>query len=128
MQRANEDAPHDLRDAFILGVGHGIARRRLGEGWRPRRAAIAWERRDFGEARMVYAASDVEQVSFAGAKRRASAALAKSSRVASWAAAKAFQYSPGMLFRAAQLRIVWIVTVRPRLRLTAMGPPASWII
>lgn len=66
MQRPHEDAVNDLRDAGVFGVGHEVARRRLAGGRRPRRAVIAWEGRDFGEARMVYAASEWEEVSFAG--------------------------------------------------------------
>lgn len=73
MQRPHEDAVNDLRDAGVFGVGHEGARRRLAGGRRPRRAVIAWEGRDFGEARMVYAASDEGEVSLAGETQRAGA-------------------------------------------------------
>ncbi len=66
MQRPHEDAVNDLRDAGVFGVGHEGARRRLAGGRCPRRAVIAWEGRDFGEARMGYAASDEGEVSLAG--------------------------------------------------------------
>lgn len=70
MQRPHEDAVNDLRDAGVFGVGHEGARRRLAGGRRPRRAVIAWEGRDSGEARMVYAASDEGEVSLAEIKGR----------------------------------------------------------
>ena len=78
MQRPHEDAVNDLCDAGVFGVGHEGARRRLAGGRRPRRAVIAWEGRDFGEARMVYAASDEGEVSLAGSS--SSATMCCSSR------------------------------------------------
>lgn len=74
MQRPHEDAVNDLCDAGVFGVGHEGARRRLAGGRRPRRAVIAWEGRDFGEARMVYAASDEGEVSLAVSGRSAASA------------------------------------------------------